>query len=77
MPTDPNFEALAEKLNATVEPEPVPPLPEPVMKGRGGVPRSAQDEVNAMAIAAPRPSSPFGAGVEVTDSAAQPHEDEG
>ncbi len=70
MPTDPEFEALAEKLNATVEPEPVPPLPEPVVKGRGGIPRTATDEVNAIAIAAPRPSSPFGSGVQVTDTKA-------
>ena len=69
MQTAPAFEALAEKLNATLEPEPEPPLPEPVIKGRGGVPKGAVAHLNALAglPPPPPPSNPFGRNVEVTD----------
>lgn len=73
MPTDPEFEAIAEKLNATVEAEPVPPLPEPVVKGRRGIPAEALEKLEALktGVPAPTPSSPtnpFGRNVEVVES---------
>ncbi|MBS1149772.1 MAG: hypothetical protein H6Q89_1470 [Myxococcaceae bacterium] len=67
-PIDPDFEALAEKLGARHEPEPVPPLPVPVIQGRGGVPEQAIEKLQEIAKKGPRaPVNPFGANVEVSD----------
>ena len=68
MPINRDFEALAEKLGAKHEPEPVPALPVPVIKGRGGVPEEAVEKLQDIAAKGPRaPVSPFGANVEVSE----------
>lgn len=68
-PTDPDFEALAAKLDAQREPEPVPPLPVPAIKGRGGVPEAALEKLQEIAARGPAraPSNPFGPNVQVSE----------
>ena len=65
---DPAFEALAQKLGAVLEPEPTPPLPLPVIKGRGGIPESAIAKLKKIAANRPRtPVNPFGPNVKVLE----------
>ena len=67
-PIDPEFEALAKKLEAQHEPEPIPALPVPLIKGRGGVPGAAVEKLEEIARKGPRaPVNPFGTNVEVSD----------
>ncbi len=65
--TDPAFEALAQKLGAVLEPEPTPPLPLPVIKGRGGVPESAVAKLKKLAARPRTPVNPFGPNVKVVE----------
>lgn len=67
-PIDPEFEALADKLGAKREPEPLPRLPVPRIKGRGGVPDTAVEKLAEIAEKGPRaPVNPFGPNVEVSE----------
>jgi hypothetical protein len=60
-PVDPDFEALAQKLGAKHEPE-------PVIKGRRGVPEEAVEKLQEIAEKGPRaPFNPFGPNVEVSE----------